>query len=278
MTTTWISGRMGQFAYFDRQLGRPDWAGKRVLDFGGNVGNILLDPNCTIDHEKYWSVDVSRDSITEGKSRHPRANFVFYDRYNFEYNPTGTPGLPIPDLGKFDIIVGWSIFTHVSKAEMLELADQLLDSLTDDGKAAFSFIDPRFTPPPGWARASEAPGKSNLQWRLEARLAAKPDMDVAGLLARAERTELTWITHVNADELFFDPDDDGVAADKPNRSYVTLCTPEYMRTLFPHGRVLDPVPPERFHCLIIDKASRRARDPGIIANAGASTGGEEDQK
>jgi 2-polyprenyl-3-methyl-5-hydroxy-6-metoxy-1,4-benzoquinol methylase len=258
--TTWISSRTGQFAYFDRQLGYPDWNGKRVLDFGGNVGNILLDPDCEIEHDKYWSIDVSRDSITEGTRRHPNANFVFYDRYNFEYNPTGTPGLPIPDLGvRFDFIVGWSIFTHVSKAETLDFAAQLLDFLTDDGKAAFSFIDPGFTPPPGWARANESPGMSNLRWRMEARRATKPDMDVAGLLARAARSELTWTTLVNDDELVIDPDDDGVGAGKPNRFYVTFCTPSYMRALFPWGEVLDPVPPERFHCLVIDRASGPTR-------------------
>jgi SAM-dependent methyltransferase len=258
--TTWISSRTGQFAYFDRQLGYPDWAGKRVLDFGGNVGNILLDPNCEIEHDKYWSIDVSRDAVTEGKRRHPRANFVFYDRYNFEYNPMGTSGLPIPDLDvRFDFVVGWSIFTHVSKAETLEFADQLLDFLTDDGKAAFSFIDPRFTPLPGWARDDESPGMSNLQWRLQARRATKPGMDVAGLLARAEQSDLTWTTLVNDDDLIFDPDDDGVSADKPNRHYVTFGTPAYLRKLFPRGEVLAPVPPERFHCLVIDKASRRPR-------------------
>jgi hypothetical protein len=252
--TTWISSRTGQFAYFDRQLGHPGWAGKRVLDFGGNVGNILLDPNCEIEHDKYWSIDVSRDSIAEGGRRHPRANFVFYDRYNFEYNPTGTPGLPIPDLGvRFDFVVGWSIFTHVSKAETLEFTDQLVNVLTDDGQAAFSFLDPTFTPPPGWARENESPGMSNLRWRLEARRATRPDMDVAGLLARAEQAELTWTTLVNDDELVFDPDDDGIFAGKPNRFYLTFATPAYLRQLFPTGSVLDPLPPERFHCLVIGK-------------------------
>jgi 2-polyprenyl-3-methyl-5-hydroxy-6-metoxy-1,4-benzoquinol methylase len=254
---TWISQRTGQFAYFDRQLGHPGWAGKRVLDFAGNVGNILLDPNCEIEHDKYWSIDVSRDAITEGRQRYPDANFVFYDRYNFEYNPTGTPGLAIPDLGvRYDIIVGWSIFTHVSKAEMLEIADQLLDLLTEDGQAAFSFLDPMFTPPPGWARDSESPGMSNLQWRLEARRETNPGLDVAGLLARAERAELTWTTLVNDNELVFDPDDDGMVAGKPSRFYLTLATPSYLQKLFPTGKILDPVPPERFYCLVIDRNSR----------------------
>jgi hypothetical protein len=257
---THISGAYGQFAYFDHQLEHPDWSSKRVLDFGGNVGNILLDPNCTIDHDKYWSIDVSRDSITEGQRRHPNAHFVFYDRYNFEFNPTGTPGLPIPDLGQFDIIVGHSVFTHVPQAEMLEFAGQLLDCLTDDGKAAFSFMDPLWEPPPENADAFTniyAPTRmSNLQWRLRRHQDEIPDVDIPGLLAQAaQQTELTWITLTNG-ELFFGTDDDQ-ATDRPDRRCDTLCTPAHMRRLFPNGQIAEPVAPVRMHCLIIDKASRR---------------------
>ncbi|GLY71157.1 class I SAM-dependent methyltransferase [Amycolatopsis taiwanensis] len=258
--STHISGAYGQFAYFDRQLGHPDWAGRRVLDFGGNVGNILLDPNCTIEHGKYWSIDVSRDSITEGKRRHPRANFVFYDRYNFEFNPTGTPKLPIPDLGKFDFIVGHSVFTHVPQAEMLEFAEQLLDFLTDDGKAAFSFMDPLWQPPLDNADAfanKYAPTRmSNLQWRLRRHQEEFPDTDVPALIARAaEQTELTWVTLTNG-ELFFGAAG-GLTDDRPNRHCDTFCTPAYMRQLFPNGQIVDPVAPVRMHCLVIDKAGRR---------------------
>jgi hypothetical protein len=255
---SWISTRTGQFAYFDRQLGHPDWAGKKVLDFGGNVGNILLDPKCKIEPANYWSIDVSRDAITEGRRRHPEAHFIFYDRYNFEYNPTGTAGLPIPDPGvKFDIIVGWSIFTHVSKAEMFEFTDQLMDMLTDDGVAAFSFLDPNWKPPDGWVRDRESPGLANLHWRLDGLHETKPELDVAGLLDLAGRTEQTRTTLVKDDNLYFDPDDDGLSEDKPQRAYITFCTPDYMRKLLPTGKVLDPVPPERHNCVILDKATYR---------------------
>src|SRR5256885_9818571 len=146
-----ISEVTHQYPYFSHQLGYPDWSSKKVLDFGGNVGNILLDPDCRIEPENYWSIDVSEDVIAEGRRRHPRAHFVFYDRYNFEFNPTGTVGLPIPDLGEeFDIILAHSVFTHASKAETLELAGQLAGLLAEGGKAAFSFIDPRWAPPPEW--------------------------------------------------------------------------------------------------------------------------------
>jgi hypothetical protein len=257
---------MGQFAYFARQMGEPEWAGKRVLDFGGNAGNILLDPNCTIEPHLYWSIDVSRDAIIEGKRRHPAGHFMFYDRYNVEYNPVGVPGLPVPDPGvRFDVMVGWSVFTHISKAETLELTGQLMELLADGGRAAFTFFDPWWTPPPGLARDSESPGLPNLHWRLEACRTSRPALDVPGMLARARDSELTWTTLVNGDELFFDPDDDGLSEgsiarggttalqppDKPERTYITFCTPDYMSRLFPGAQILAPAPPERQHCLIL---------------------------
>jgi len=62
-----LSSKTGQFTYFSLQLGEKDWRGKNVLDFGGNIGNMLRDPNCTIDHERYWCLDVVAESIEKGK-------------------------------------------------------------------------------------------------------------------------------------------------------------------------------------------------------------------
>jgi hypothetical protein len=259
---THISRVSGQFYYFDHQLGHPDWTGKYVLDFGGNVGNILLDPGCRIEPANYWSIDIVKEAIVLGRARHPDAHFVFYDRYNHAFNPDGKPGLPIPDPGvRFDFILGHSVFTHVSKAETLEYADQLVAMLTDDGTAAFSFIDPWWVPPPGRAgEFGDAGGNSssacNLRWRLERHRLYKPEMDVAGLLARAERSTLTWVTLVNHDQLHFDPDDDGLAADTRGPNYDTFCTTHYIRQLFPSGQIVEPVAPVRMHCLILDKAAR----------------------
>jgi SAM-dependent methyltransferase len=251
---THVSGATGQYAYYDHQLDHPDWASKKVLDFGGNAGNILLDPNCQIVHENYWSIDVSRDGIGVGRRRHPRAHFILYDRYNFAFNATGKRGLPIPDPGeRFDIIIGHSVITHVSKAETLEFVHRLLGFLADDGVAAFSFIDPAWTPSPGWAPGFEP--ISNLHERLLTRHAVNPDTDVPSLLAQAEKEELTWVSLVNDDELYFDPDEDGLSGDKPAYDYTTLCTAEYMSQLFPRARIIDPVSPMPMHCLLLDRAS-----------------------
>lgn len=252
-----ISEATGQYPYYSHQLGYPDWASKKVLDFGGNVGNILLDPDCRIDPEKYWSIDVFPDVVAEGKRRHPRAHFAFYDRYSFEFNPTGTVGLPIPDPGeRFDIILAHSVFTHNSKADMLDLVEQLLAFLADGGRCAFSFVDPRWSPPPDWTGGSVFPGVydvTNLRWRLLARKFYDPETDVDALLAKARDVDQTWTTLVNHDEIYFDPDEDGLSGEKTPLTYYALCTTDYMGQLFPGALICEPAPPNRMHCLVLEK-------------------------
>ncbi|HEX8098244.1 MAG TPA: class I SAM-dependent methyltransferase, partial [Pyrinomonadaceae bacterium] len=139
------SGKSGQFAYFNRQLDYPDWRGKAVLDFGGNVGNLLLDPDCTIRHEDYYCVDVIREAIEEGRERFPRAHWVHYNRYNCSFNPEGVEALPVPDMGiEFQMILAFSVFTHTTREEMNDLVGQLRARLAPGGALAFTFIDPHF--------------------------------------------------------------------------------------------------------------------------------------
>lgn len=264
---TFISFRTTQFTYFDAQLGSLDWTGRKVLDFGGNAGNMLRDQNVKIKPEDYWCIEILRGALAEGRRLHPRAHFIHYDRYNFEYNPTGTVGLPIPDPGeRFDVIVSFSVFTHTSQAEMLEHVTRLRSFLAPGGVLAFTFLDPNWVAPPGWAPAwtggADGVQRSNLHHYLEVnpyverRLAENPDLkiDVAGMLARAAATELTYVTVVNDDELYLDPDADGVAPDKPNLRYLTFCTAEHMQRLFPDAEIRPPILGERQHCAVLRTA------------------------
>jgi SAM-dependent methyltransferase len=234
---TYVTKRKIRFSIFDQQLGRPDWAGKRVLDFGGSAGNVLLDPECKIEPGNYWCIEISRDAITEGQRRHPDAHFIFYDRYNYEYNPTGVAGLPIPDPGvRFDIIIASSVVSHNNKTESLALIDQLVALLADDGRLAVTFNDPIWIPPSTWRNAptsadlsrldelligiqdnrpdvdvdqlntwaektsfkDESPHWSNLHYMLEKQRAVNPEIDIAGLLAQAMETTPKWIALVNS--------------------------------------------------------------------------------
>ena len=123
---SFITRNDGQFVYFDTQLRSPNWKGKSVLDFGGNIGNVLHHPRSTIDQDKYWCIDVSRDAIAAGRKAAPAAHFIFYDRYNFEYNPDGIRNLAIPMNGnRFDFVLALSVFTHTPRSEMIELAKNL---------------------------------------------------------------------------------------------------------------------------------------------------------
>ena len=80
---TFISRRSGQFTYFALQLGESMWRGKDVLDFGGNIGNILKDPNSTIDEERYWCIDVGKEAVEMGRRSYPKSHWLSYNRYCF---------------------------------------------------------------------------------------------------------------------------------------------------------------------------------------------------
>ena len=134
-----------QFAYFDAQLNHPDWRGKRVLDFGGNRGSLLLDPACTIRHQNYYCLDVIREAIDEGRKTFPGRNWFHYDRYNCSFNPEGVVDLPVPDLGvEFDFILAYSVFTHTTLGRDADLVAQLGARLAPGGTLAFTFIDPHW--------------------------------------------------------------------------------------------------------------------------------------
>ena len=273
-----VSEVVGQFAYFDAQLDHPNWDGKRVLDFGGNVGNFLVHASPDLDPRNYWSIDLSRDGIEEGRRRHPDANFVFYDRYNPQYNPTGQHDLPIPDVGvRFDIIIGYSVATHLSKDKFLRLVEELNALAADGGVIALSFLDPNWLIPEGWNKNVE-PGMTLLERWIRR---VNPSTDsVHALLTRtteiAHASDITWATLTNVDDLRLDPEDDAWRAQPATESagpiirwrdaapheetlYLTLCTSDYMRQLLPDGRIRPPVRPSLHHCVVIPADPPRPR-------------------
>jgi len=221
-----------QFAYFDQQLGHPDWRGKRVLDFGGNKGNLLLDPSCTIRHEDYYCLDVIREALEEGRKSFPEANWIHYDRYNCSFNPDGVENLPIPDLGvEFDFILAYSVFTHTTLEEMKDLVEQLRTHLAPRGSLAFTFIDPHW--------------HSNLRGRLEKRNSAD---QVDALLAKSRDAE--WCALVNGTELFVNSNGDWSETSGECITYNVYYTEGFMRAQFPQSTIQQPVNGETQHCCI----------------------------
>jgi SAM-dependent methyltransferase len=260
-----LSSAYGQFPYFDAQLGHPSWRGKTVLDFGGNRGNLLRVPGCPIDESDYWCLDISEPAILEGRQRHPRAHWVFYDRFNFQYNPDGHVGLLIPALPQsFDVIVANSVFTHMPMPEMLDLVSQLRDRLRTSERLAFTFLDPHYDPaahaayrPPNELARNTSPQDregavgNNLRWRLRRRRDFSPQIDVDAMVERGKLA--LWCTLAN-DDLFLEQDGPAVPpADTCNLLYEVFYTPEYLRMLFPDAEILPPVSPSRQHCCILGR-------------------------
>ena len=219
-----------QFAYFDAQLDRPDWSDKRVLDFGGNKGNLLLDPACTIRHANYYCLDIMRDAIEEGRKTFPEANWFHYDRYNCSFNPEGVVDQPVPDLGvEFDFILAYSVFTHTSWEETKDLVEQLRARLAPGGRLAFTFIDPHW--------------ESNLRWRLEKRNSVNR---VEELLH--ESREADWCSLVNGTELYVNSA--GLWDEAPENciTYNVYYTENFLRAQFPGAQIKKPVNGEMQHC------------------------------
>ena len=249
-----LSTKTGQFTYFAQQLGESDWHGKNILDFGGNVGNILRDPECTIDRERYWCIDVAPASIERGRAEFPEAHWIFYDRYCFFFNPYGVHDLPLPLIEqRFDFIVAYSVFTNTPRADMLQLVDQLKDRLAEDGALAFTFIDPHYH---SWPDRYHA---NNLVWRLEREIFLENEkghtleIDVPALAERAKDSE--WFVLVNGEDLYLETEDVGSYGPERQRTYHTFYTAEYMRSLFPHAQILPPANDEMQHCCVIRKHS-----------------------
>ena len=247
-----LSTKTGQFTYFAQQLGESNWRGKNVLDFGGNVGNILRDPNSTIDHERYWCIDVVKESIEQGKIEFPKAHWVFYDRYCFFFNPRGIRRLPLPRFEqRFDFIVAYSVFTNTPRQEMLELVEQLKAVLNAGGALAFTFIDPHYH---SWP---DRDARNNLVWRLEREIFLEGekgntlDIDVRALNEQAK--DASWFVLVNGEDLYLETEDVRNYELEQQRTYHAFYTVEYMRSLFPGATILPPANDEMQHCCVIKK-------------------------
>ena len=243
---TFVSKKTGQFAYFSRQVGTSNWRGKRVLDFGGNIGNILRDPASTIDEERYWCIDADEESTTRGKALYPSAHFLHFDRWCFFFNPRGVRGLQLPDVDeRFDYIVAYSVFTNTPRGDMLDLVPQLERLLSDNGTLAFTFIDHRHHT---WPQRYKW---NNFHWRLEREQGDVWSDELRELRARADASD--WCALINGEELYVESDDVREVPIEEQRSYHTFYSQEAMKSLFPHAELRPPVNGEMQHCCVIRK-------------------------
>ena len=239
-----ISEKHKQFTYFDQILDHPRWRELRVLDFGGNVGNILLDPGSTIRPENYTCIDVIPQAVQEGARRFPGARWLHYNRHNPAFNPGGVFGLPIPDLGaRFEIILAYSVFTHTLHGDMRELVGQLRRRLAPGGVLAFTFIDPHFESWPGRYHGG------NLRWRLERGRQTDPGAAVEALLEQGRGAH--WCTLVDDRTLYVNDDSLSAHALRHSRTFHTYFTVRCISRRYPGALIHPPANGEMQHCGVL---------------------------
>lgn len=244
-----LSNRTWQFSYFAAQLNEWRWEGKDVLDFGGNIGNMLQDPFCTIDEERYWCIDVDAEAIAVGKASYPRAHFLHYDRYCYFFNPTGVRGLKLPALeARFDYIVAYSVFTNAGRSDMLDLVPRLRGMLKEGGTLAFTFIDPHFHSFP------EEDAGTNLFRRLKIIKSQNPDVDIDQIAREAEGAQ--WCVLVDGRDLYVENEAVKYRSPELQRNHYVFYTERYMKALYPEAIILPPANNEGQHCCIIKAAVR----------------------
>lgn len=243
-----LQPRQKLFEYFALELGEKDWKGKDVLDFGGNVGALLQDPTATIDEERYWCMEIIKEAVEMGRELYPRAHWVFYDKYNFFFNPYGDPSLKIPDCGgqKFDVIAAYSVINNNTQADMLDMVPQLVDMLKPEGVLAFTFIDPHHH---SWRDWHADGGPNNLRWCLERARRNGVDVDVEDMLARARGAR--WCTVVNECDLYVETNEIPEYAPEDQKTFHIYYTCEYMAELFPGAELLPPAANEMQHCCLL---------------------------
>jgi hypothetical protein len=229
-----LSDRGVQFAYFDFQLGHPDWTGACLLDFGGNRGDLLAGSGGAIDPSRYWNLDVSRQAVKAGSQRFRQGHFVHYNRWHHCYNPRGSRHEPLPRLPvRFDFILAFSVFTLIDEHELVELVTGLKAQLAEGGVLAFTFIDPCYR------QMLNGRLVTNLEWRLEIASECGVPIDRQTMATAAGQTESCYLIERRWIER------------TPRLAFETFLTADHVRTLFPGCQTLAPATNIRHHCCVI---------------------------
>lgn len=150
-----------------------DFKNKKVLDFGGSWGNLIISSCGEIKPENYTCLDVDQQALKEGKEKFPTAEWIHYNRKSTVYNFRGgadpkkaTIKNAISDK-KYDIIFAYSVFTHMTYDEFLLTINELKEQLADGGKIFVSMCLQQDTELLNWYnKARVIQGYRDINYRL----------------------------------------------------------------------------------------------------------------
>lgn len=105
-------------AFFEQYMSLDE---SSILDFGCNTGNFLKFQ----EHRNYTGIDIQKHIIEHNRMAYPRHTWLYYDGYNYMYNPNGKEKLRLPKNVRYDVCVAFSVFTHISLREQAQLINIL---------------------------------------------------------------------------------------------------------------------------------------------------------
>ena len=139
-----IFPRSPRLEFFDIMLKKPDWKNSKILDIGGNRGNLLEDGIKTgdISPVNYYCLDVDKSAIEFGQSQHPDANWFHHQAFNHMYNPEGVDNTKFPfDDNMFDIVVAYSVYSHTTFSQLKFDISEIQRVSKSNAVVAFTVVD-----------------------------------------------------------------------------------------------------------------------------------------
>jgi ubiquinone/menaquinone biosynthesis C-methylase UbiE len=109
----WLSG-YGDYQKTLQLVQKHGVTGGRYFDFGGSTGRVFRHFAFQSDKWDVWSSDFKLSSVEWNLLHFPTQIKVFANNSN--------PSLPLPDR-HFDLVTGYSVFTHINEPEMHWLAE-----------------------------------------------------------------------------------------------------------------------------------------------------------
>src|SRR5688572_18206555 len=134
-----------------RRLGRSNLAGLSILDVGCGVRFTQTIINRSIPIGSYTGIEVSLPIVLwlqeHVERADPRFKFVHWDVENPYYNQAGSARTmqsfsKLPVEGMFDVITGFSLFTHLSGADAAQMLRLMRKAVRPDGYLFFSALCP----------------------------------------------------------------------------------------------------------------------------------------
>lgn len=160
-----IFPRHPRLDFFDIMLKKPEWKDAKILDIGGNRGNLLQDgiDKDLINPENYYCLDVDEVALEYGRNNFPNANWVTHTAFNCMYNETGLDNsvFPFQD-NTFDIVLAYSVYSHTTFNQLKFDISEIQRVCKPKGKVAFTVVDKMSSEYFTKKRLDDYPGKKCL--------------------------------------------------------------------------------------------------------------------